>query len=97
MEQTAVVSLSRVTPQTLNPGSIESVVETEISDFAEAGPGLTQIALSLARTIDNPKAMNQQAAVAKVLTALLDKLRSASGHGSRVGLAVVRTTTEKGV
>jgi hypothetical protein len=46
--------------------------------------------------LDNPKAINQQPAAAKVLGALLEKLRSASAPGRRGGLAVVRTMTEKG-
>lgn len=46
--------------------------------------------------MDNPRAINQQPAAAKVLAALLDKLRSASAHGRRGGLALVRTMTEKG-
>jgi hypothetical protein len=40
--------------------------------------------------------MSSQPAAAKVLISLLDKLRSASARGSRGGLAVVRTMTEKG-
>jgi hypothetical protein len=32
----------------------------------------------MARLLDNPKAVNQQPAAAKVLAGLLDKLRSAS-------------------
>jgi hypothetical protein len=43
--------------------------------------------------LDNPKAVNQHAA-AKVLSALLDKLRAVSARGRR-GLALVRTMTEK--
>jgi hypothetical protein len=49
----------------------------------------------MARLLDNPKALNQQPAAAKVLTSLLDKLASASARGRRGGLAVVRTMTEK--
>jgi hypothetical protein len=49
----------------------------------------------MARILDNPKATNQRAA-AKVLSALLDKLHSASARGRRGGLALVRTMTEKG-
>jgi hypothetical protein len=44
--------------------------------------------------LDNPKAVNQHAAAAKVLSALLDKLRAVSARGRR-GLALVRTMTEK--
>jgi hypothetical protein len=50
----------------------------------------------MARLMDNPKAVNQQPAAAKVLAAMLDKLRSASARGRRGGLAVVQTMTEKG-
>ena len=50
----------------------------------------------MARLLDNPKAVNQQPAAAKVLAALLDKLRSASARGRRGGLALVRTMAEKG-
>jgi hypothetical protein len=46
--------------------------------------------------LDNPKAVNQQPAAAKVLASLLDKLHSASARGRRGNLAVVRTMTEKG-
>ena len=53
-------------------------------------------ALVVARVLDNPKAANQHAAAAKVLSALLDELRSASAQGRRGRLAVVRTLTEKG-
>lgn len=52
-------------------------------------------ALALARILDNPKAVNQHPA-AKVLSALLDKLRSASASGRRGALALVRTMGEKG-
>jgi hypothetical protein len=37
-----------------------------------------------------------QPAAAKVLAALLDKLRSASARGRRGGLALIRTMAEKG-
>jgi hypothetical protein len=50
----------------------------------------------LARLMDNPKAVNQQPAAAKVLAGLLDKLCSASARGHRGRLAVVRTMTQKG-
>jgi hypothetical protein len=63
---------------------------------AQARPGLAQAALAVARVLDNPKAVNQHAAAARVLSALLDKLRSASAQGRRGRLAVVRTLTEKG-
>jgi hypothetical protein len=93
---TAVVSLpAPVTPPN-GPGPVESGVEAEIADLAEVRPGLAQIALALARTMDNPRAVYSHAPAAKVLVALLDKLRSASALGRRGGLALVRTMTEKG-
>jgi hypothetical protein len=42
--------------------------------------------------MDNPKAVNQQPAAAKVLASLLDKLRSAA-RGRRGKLAVVKSMT----
>jgi hypothetical protein len=79
-------------PAPLGPGPVESGVEAEIGGLAsEARPGLAQAALALARIMDNPKAVNQQPAAAKVLGALLDKLRSAPASGRRGRLAVVRS------
>jgi hypothetical protein len=79
-----------------SPGPVESGVEAELAGLSDARPGLTQIALSPARIMDSPKAVNQQPAAAKVLTTVLDKLRSTSARGRRGGLSVVRTMTEKG-
>jgi hypothetical protein len=53
------------------------------------------VAPALARILDNPKAINQQPTAAKVLAALLEKLRSASARGRRGGLAVVREMTNE--
>ena len=79
------------------PGPVESAVRDEIGGLAAgARPGLAQVALCLARLMDNPKAINQQPAAAKVLAAMLEKLDSASARDRRGGLAVVRTMTEEG-
>jgi hypothetical protein len=79
-------------------GPVESGVQAEISDLAaELRPGLAQVALALARVMDNPKAINQKAAAAKVLAGLLDKLRSASAGGHRRSLAVVRAMSTRGL
>jgi hypothetical protein len=72
------------------PGPVEAGVEAELAGLADARPGLAQIALALARIMDNPKAVNQQPAAAKVLSVLLDRLRSESVQGRRGGLASVR-------
>jgi hypothetical protein len=80
----------------VTPEPVEVAVETEIADLAEARPGVPQIALALARVLDNPRAVsNQQPAAAKVLAALLDKLRSASAQDRRDRLSLVRTMTNE--
>src|ERR1700741_3875543 len=62
-------------------GAVESAVRDEIGGLAaQARPGLAQATLAIARILDNPKAVNQQPAAAKVLAALLDKLLSASAR-----------------
>jgi hypothetical protein len=86
-----------VTPPVSDPGPVEAGVAVEIDGLAaQARPGLAQAALALARVLDNPRAVNQHAPAAKVLSVLLDKLRAASAGGRRGGLALVRTMTEKG-
>jgi hypothetical protein len=78
------------------PGPVESGVHAEIDGLAaQARPGLAWAALALARILDNPRAINQHPAAAKVLATLLDKLRSASARGRRGGLGVVREMTGK--
>jgi hypothetical protein len=77
------------------PGPVESAVKDEIGGLtAEARPGLAQAALCMARLLDNPKAVNQQPAAAKVLTSLLDKLHSASARGRRGNLSLVKSMTK---
>jgi hypothetical protein len=83
-------------PADPGPGPVESGVAAEIDGLAaQARPGLAAAALCLARLMDNPRAINQQPAAAKVLVSMLEKLRSASPAGRR-GLAVVREMTKKG-
>jgi transposase len=54
-------------------------LERELLDaLTEARPGLAAIARAMSRILDNPKAVSSQPAAAKVLTSLLDKLRSVS-------------------
>jgi hypothetical protein len=57
---------------------------------------LAQVALALARLMDDPTAKNQAPAAAKALVSVLDKLRSASARGRRGHLSSVRTMTQKG-
>ena len=88
--------VTNVTTALAGPGPVESGVQAEISGpAAEARPGLTQMALAMARILDNPKAVNQGPAAAKVLTSLLDKLHQAGAPGRRGHLAVVRTMTTR--
>ena len=56
-------------------------------------PGLAAVALELARLMDNPRAVNQHAAAAKVLARLLDELASASARGRRGNLSLVKSMT----
>jgi hypothetical protein len=79
-------------------GLVESAVQADLhsSDAPADRPGVAQVALALARILDNPKAVNQQPAAAKVLASLLDKLRSASARGCHFHLSPVRTMTRKG-
>ena len=80
-----------------DPGPVEVAVEAEIGGQAtEAHPGLAQAALAMARILDNPKAVNQQPAAAKVLVTLLDKLSSASARNRGGRLALVRTMSDRG-
>jgi hypothetical protein len=83
-------------PAAGTPGPVESGVQAEIAGLSEDRPGLAQVALALARILDNQRAVSSQPAAAKVLAALLDKLHSVSARGRRGGLALVRTMTEKG-
>jgi hypothetical protein len=79
-------------------GPVESAVQAELHSL-DAGtdrPGVAQIALAMARILDNPRAVSTQPAAAKVLATLLDKLRSASARGRRGSLALVRTMAGHG-
>jgi hypothetical protein len=79
------------------PGPVEIGVSEEIDGLAaQARPGLAAAALCLARLLDNPKAISQQPAAAKVLISMLEKLRAASARGRRGNLSVVKSMTEKG-
>jgi hypothetical protein len=89
-------SQNRVDDPDSGPGPVEIAVSEEIDGLAsQARPGLAAAALAIARVLDNPRAVNQQPAAAKVLISMLEKLRSASPAGRR-GLAVVREMTKKG-
>jgi hypothetical protein len=79
-----------------DPGPVEAGVEIEIAGLSEVRPGLAQTALALARVLDNPKAINQKAAAAKVLSGLLDKLATASAGGRRGRLSVVKSMIDNG-
>jgi hypothetical protein len=49
-------------PPPSDPGPVESGVSAEIAGVTEARPGLAQVALAMAKIMDNPKALNQQPA-----------------------------------
>jgi hypothetical protein len=76
-------------------GPVEAGVQDEISGpAAEARPGLAQTALALAHIMDNPKAVNQEPAAAKVLVTVLDTLRKGAARNRRGGLELVRVMAE---
>jgi hypothetical protein len=84
-------------PAEIGPGPVEVGVEAEIGGVvADGRPGLTQVALAMARLLDDPKAKNHAPAAAKVLVSVLDMLRSDSARQRRGGLALVREMTTKG-
>jgi hypothetical protein len=89
------MALPAVAEPVSGPGRVEAAVEAEIAGLAqaEARPGLAQTALALARILDSPRAVSTQAAAAKVLAVLLDKL-SASPRGRRGDLALVKAMVE---
>jgi hypothetical protein len=78
------------------PGAVETGVQAEIYGVADARPGLVQVALALARILDDPNAVNQQPAAAKTLTAILDKLQQAGAAARRGGLALLREMSKRG-
>ena len=72
-------------------GAVVAAVMTEIEWMGRhRRPGLAAAAVALAEILDNPKAVSSQPAAAKVLSALLGKLRSVSAGGHRGRLTVVR-------
>jgi hypothetical protein len=89
-------SVTNVTPAASSPGPAKAAVETEVAGLADARTGLAQVALAMARVLDNPRAVSSRLAAARVLGGLLDKLRSASAGGRRGRLALVRTMSDQG-
>ena len=77
------------------PGQVELGVREEIAGAVEARPGLAAMAVCLAQLLDNPRARNQHAATAKVLTHLLDELVKVGAPRRRSHLALVREMTKK--
>lgn len=55
---TPSVAVSVSSPVT--PGPVEVAVGAEVRGLAEVRPGLAEVALALARILDNPKAISQQ-------------------------------------
>jgi hypothetical protein len=90
-----VAQLPTVELQSADPGPVESAVEAELGGLASAElrPGLVQIALAMARILDNPRAPSAQPAAAKVLVSVMDTLHKGSAQGRRGNLAVVKSMT----
>jgi hypothetical protein len=81
------------------PGRVEIAIRQEIegSALAAARPALVETAVSLAKILDNPRAISQQAAAAGKLVDILDTLHEGAAP-RRGGLKLVRamTTTNGG-
>ena len=97
MRPGSVIPMSPSVTLSAGPGPVEAGVLAEIEGLQQTSerPGLAQMALSLARVMDDPKAVNQKPAAAAKLAELLDKLRK--GADSRKSkLASVREMTRPG-
>jgi hypothetical protein len=91
---------SALTRGNADPTPANAVLDAVTAEIDALGnhlrPGLAAAAKSMAVILDNNKAVSTQPAAAKVLVALLDKLRSVSASGRRGNLASVRALTKKG-
>jgi hypothetical protein len=76
----------------LAPANVEAAVLGEVQALGSTvRPGLVAAAIAMARILDNPKAVSSQPPAARILTTLLEKLRSSSARAHHGRLAVVRT------
>lgn len=78
------------------PGASAVLAELHALHAAADRPGVAQTALALALIMGNRKAVGGQPAAAKVLAALLDKLRQSAAPGRRGHFAAARTMTKNG-
>ena len=82
-----------------SPGRVEAAIglETEGLPLAAASPALVETAVSLARILDNPRAVSQQPAAAGKLAEIMDRLHKGAAP-RRGGLKLVRamTTPDRG-
>jgi len=83
--------------QPIGPGRVEAAIGQEIEGLplAATRPAIVETAVSLAKILDNPRAMSQQAAAAGKLADILDRLHKGVAP-RRGGFALVPTTVEKG-
>jgi len=93
----AVVSLRPVVEPASGPGRVEAAIrlETEGLALAAVRPALVETAISLARILDNPRAVSHQPAAAGKLADILDRLHKGA-VARRGGLKVVRAMTDGG-
>jgi hypothetical protein len=92
--QVLSLPVSAANPEPAKPGAVEAGVQAEIEGLQQTSerPGVAQMALALARILDDPKAKSQQPAAAANLANLLDRLhKGADAKKSR--LAAVRQMT----
>ena len=79
------------------PGPVEVAVGREVEGLllASVRPALVETAVSLAKILDNPRAVPQQPAAAGKLADIMDRLHKGS-VARRGGLKLVRAMTDKG-
>ena len=80
-----------VVPSPSGPGPVEAAVEAEIAELSESWPSLAQVALAMARILDNPKAISTQPAAARQLVAILGTFSKWTQRRGK--LAVVKSMT----
>lgn len=88
----------RTLPELTNLPARPACYSRATSGLRGTGPGRAAAVFPLEHgkvSLPSRFATNQQPAAAKVLSTLLDKLRSSSSYGRRGGLQLVRAMTDK--
>jgi hypothetical protein len=90
-----VVESSEI-PNFSEPGPVEQATREEVSGMSATRPAMVEIALAMARLLDNPRVASVQPSAAKTLVNVLEALHKSSAQERRGNLALVRGMTKKG-